>query len=152
MMSSTDRIEKKRLLRAPRDRVWRALTDPAEFGSWFGMRLDAPRFEPRAHVRGRITIPEYAHVVVDMWITKLEPQRLFSYRWHPYAVDPAVDYSKEEPTLVEFVLEDAPGGTLLLASESGFDRIPIARRAEAYRMNTGGWEAQLENIAKHVEG
>jgi len=147
--SSTDRIEKKTLLRAPRSRVWRALTDAEEFGAWFGMRLEGP-FAAGALVRGRITIPGYDHVTLEMSVEKIVPERFFSYRWHPYAVDPAVDYSKEPTTLVEFRLEKIPEGTRLTVVESGFDRIPAHRRDEAFRMNSAGWNGQLENIRRHV--
>ena len=147
----TDRIEKEVVLRAPRARVWRALTDAAEFGTWFGARLEGA-FEAGAALRGRITIPGYEHMTLELWVERIEPQRYFSYRWHPYAIDPAVDYSQEPTTLVEFTLTDAPGGTRLSIVESGFDRIPVSRRAEAWRKNDGGWSAQLRNIERHVGG
>ena len=147
--TSTDRIEKQVVLRAPRARVWRALTDTTEFGQWFGVRLEG-KFVPGAEVRGPITIPGYTHVVMTVTVERVEPQHLFSYRWHPYAVDPKVDYSSEPTTLVEFKLEDFEGGTRLTVVESGFDRLPVARRAEAFRMNDGGWTAQLRNIERHV--
>ena len=99
---------------------------------------------------GRITIKGYENVPMEITIDRVEPERLFSYRWHPYAIDPKVDYSAEPMTLVEFRLEDAPGGTQLTVTESGFDRIPAARRAEAFRMNEGGWASQLRNIERHV--
>jgi uncharacterized protein YndB with AHSA1/START domain len=148
-MSSTDRIEKTILLRAPRTRVWRALTDHREFGAWFRVALDGP-FREGATVRGRITHPGYEHVTMEMQIVRIDPERLFSYRWHPYAVDLAVDYSAEPTTLVEFRLDEVAGGTQLTVVESGFDRIPSARRAEAFRMNEGGWAAQMLNIERHV--
>jgi len=148
-MTTTDRIEKSILLRAPRTRVWRALTDAEEFGTWFRVKLDGP-FQEGATVRGRITYPGYEHLTVEMRIERVEPERLFSYRWHPYAVSPEVDYSAEPMTLVEFRLEAAHGGTLLSVVESGFDRLPSARRAEAFRMNESGWSAQLTNIERHV--
>jgi len=147
--TSTDRIERQIQLRAPRSRVWRALTDPKEFGAWFGVRVDGA-FAPGARVRGNITHKGYEHVVWDITIDRMEPERLFSWRWHPYAVDPKVDYSAETPTLVVFELEDAPGGTLLEVVESGFEQVPLARRAEAYRMNGGGWTQQMKAIEAHV--
>jgi uncharacterized protein YndB with AHSA1/START domain len=146
---STDRIEKQVVLRAPRARVWRALTDTAEFGAWFGARLQG-EFTPRSHVRGRITTPGYEHVTMEIEIERVEPERLLSFRWHPYAVDPKVDYAAEPTTLVEFRLEEAEGGTRLTIVESGFDRIPAGRRAEAFRMNEGGWTQQVQNIERHV--
>ena len=149
MISSTDRIEKKTVLRAPRSRVWRALINPEEFGTWFGVRLDGEFTEGQPMV-GKITIPKYEHLTMEMLIVRIEPEHYFAYRWHPYAIDPSVDYSSEPTTLVEFRLEDAEGGTLLSVTESGFDQIPEARRAEAFRMNDGGWAAQLRNIERHV--
>ena len=148
-VTSTDRIEKRVTLRAPRGRVWRALTAAEEFGSWFRVKLDGA-FTEGATVRGKITIPGYEHVTMEMQIDRIEPERYFSYRWHPYAVDPTVDYSAEPATLVEFTLEEAGGGTVLTIVESGFDRIPVARRAEAFRMNDNGWTGQIKNIERHV--
>jgi uncharacterized protein YndB with AHSA1/START domain len=149
MGSSTDRIEKTIALRAPRTRVWRALTDHEEFGRWFRCKLEGP-FRVGASVKGRITHPGYEHLVMDVTVEKIEPEKLFSFRWHPYAIDPSVDYSQEPTTLVEFSLEETKQGTQLTVVESGFDRIPAARRAEAFRMNSEGWEAQLHNIEQHV--
>jgi uncharacterized protein YndB with AHSA1/START domain len=146
----TDRIEKTTNLRASRSRVWRALTTPQEFGAWFGAQLDAASFKPGARVTGRITTPGYDHLTLEMQIERMEPERVFSYRWHPYAVDPDVDYSAEPSTLVEFVLEDAGDGTELSVTESGFDKIPPERRSIAFRMNEGGWAEQLRNIERYV--
>src|SRR5437773_3402290 len=133
---STDRIEKKVVLRAPRSRVWRAIADAQEFGAWFGVRLEGA-FAPGERLKGQITVPGYEHVTMDITVERVDPERLFSYRWHPYAVDPGVDHSAEPTTLVEFRLEEVAGGTELSVVESGFDRIPVARRAEAFRMNEG---------------
>jgi uncharacterized protein YndB with AHSA1/START domain len=146
---TSDRIEKHIELRAPRSRVWRALTDAKEFGTWFRVELEGP-FAVGRTVRGRITHPGYEHVTMEVVVERIEPETLFSYRWHPYAVDPKVDYSREPSTLVEFRLADVPGGTSLTVVESGFDKLPVGRRDEAFRMNSGGWEAQLKNIEKHV--
>jgi uncharacterized protein YndB with AHSA1/START domain len=147
--SGTDRIERKILLRAPRARVWRALTDSREFGAWFGVELSGT-FAPGARITGRITHKEYEHLTFEMTIERMEPERLFSWRWHPYAIDPKVDYSSEPTTLVAFELAEVRDGTMLTVVESGFDLIPLARRAEAYRMNDQGWEAQLKSIERHV--
>jgi uncharacterized protein YndB with AHSA1/START domain len=147
--SSTDRIERQILLRAARGRVWRALTNSAEFGAWFGVKVEGT-FAPGAHVRGAITHPGYEHVVFDITIERMEPERLFSWRWHPHAVEPGVDYSAEPTTLVVFELADAPGGIMLTVVESGFDRVPLARRALAYRMNGDGWTYQMQAIEAHV--
>jgi uncharacterized protein YndB with AHSA1/START domain len=145
-----NRIEKRIHLRAPRSRVWRALTNSEEFGAWFGAKLNG-EFRPKASVSGPITIKGYDHLTLHIEIESIEPETYFSYRWHPYAVDPDVDYSSEPTTLVEFRLEDVPsGGTALTVVESGFDHIPLERRAKAFEMNDGGWAAQMENIARHV--
>lgn len=148
---NTDRIEKSTVLRAPRSRVWQAVTKAEEFGAWFGVKL-AGSFAPGARVKGRITTPGYDHLSFEMVVERIEPEHLFSYRWHPYAIDPKVDYSSEPMTLCEFTLEDVPEGTRLTIVESGFDRIPAARRAEAFRMNDGGWAGQLGNIERHLAG
>ena len=144
-----NRIEKRLELRAPVSRVWRALTDRREFGQWFRVKLDGP-FVPGQPAHGQITYPGYEHIRWQAVIQKMEPEKLFSFTWHPYAIDPKVDYSKETPTLVEFRLQQIPSGTLLLLSESGFDSIPADRRAEAFRMNDGGWSEQMKNIETHV--
>lgn len=149
MKSNTDRIEKQIELKATPARVWRALTDYKEFGAWFGVKLTGPFVVGKA-TRGNITYPGYEHLVMEVVVQKIETESLFSFTWHPYAVDPKVDYSKETPTLVEFTLEKTPTGTLLRVTESGFDRIPPERRDEAFRMNAGGWEAQMQNIEQHV--
>ena len=145
----TDRIEKKVLLRAPRSRVWRALTDTREFSQWFGVRLTGT-FSPGARLRGPITHKGYEHLTLEMLVERIEPEQYFAYRWHPYAIDSSVDYSQEPTTLVEFRLHEADGGTVLTIVESGFDRIPLARRAEALRMNDQGWTEQTKNIERHV--
>jgi uncharacterized protein YndB with AHSA1/START domain len=149
--TATDRIEKRVLLRAPRARVWRALVDASQFGAWFGVTLQAP-FAEGSTVRGRITHPGYEHLTLEVQVVKIEPERYFAYRWHPYAVDPKADYSDEPTTLVEFRLDDAGTGTALTITESGFDRIPLARRAEAFRMNDTGWSEQVRNLERHVSG
>jgi uncharacterized protein YndB with AHSA1/START domain len=146
---TNDRIEKRIELKAPVSRVWRALTDYREFGEWFRVKLDGP-FVAGEVSRGHITHPGYEHVVWEAVVQKMEPEKLFSFTWHPYAIDPKVDYSKEPPTLVEFRLEKTATGTLLLLTESGFDRIPSGRRDEAFRMDDRGWAEQMKNIEKHV--
>lgn len=160
MTASTDRIEKQVLLKAPRERVWRAISDSREFGSWFGVAFDGP-FVAGASLTGRI-VPTtvdaevaasqkpYEGKAIEITVERIEPPRLFSYRWHPYSVERGVDYSKEPTTLVAFVLEDAPGGTLLTITESGFDRIPAARRTKAYGANEQGWAAQAKLIGKYL--
>lgn len=149
--TSTDQIEKKIALRAPLSRVWRALTDAGEFGAWFGVKLEG-RFAVGERIAGNVTYPGYEHLMMELWVERIEPQTLFSFRWHPYAVDPSIDYSKEPTTLVVFRLEETPEGTALTVVESGFDKVPKERRDEAFRMNTQGWAAQSENIRRHVEG
>jgi uncharacterized protein YndB with AHSA1/START domain len=145
----TDRIETRIELKAPVSRVWRALTDYREFGEWFRVKLDGP-FVAGEISRGHITYPGYEHVVWEAVVQKIEPEKLFSFTWHPYAIDPNKDYSQEAPTLVEFRLEKTPDGTLLLLTESGFDKIPSSRRVEAFRKNDGGWTEQTKNIESHL--
>ena len=149
-VTSTDRIEKKVLLRAPLARVWKALADSEAFGRWFGVKFEGP-FAPGARVQGRITHEAYRDLPFEMTIETMEEERLFSWRWHPGAVDATVDYSSEPSTLVVFELEEVEGGTQLSVVESGFDRIPLARRAEAYRGNDEGWSAQMEAIKGYVD-
>jgi len=148
--NSTDRIEKRFTVNAPRSRVWRALADEKEFGTWFRMSFDRP-FSEGATVFARLTHPGYEHVTLDLVVERIQPERYFSYKWHPYAIDPKSDYTKEPMTLVEFTLEEVKDGTAVTIVESGFDRIPLGRRAEAFRMNEKGWEGQAKNLAKHVE-
>src|SRR5262249_23600419 len=147
---TTDRIEKTVELKAPVSRVWRALTDHREFGTWFRVHVDGP-FVPGQIARGQIAYPGYEHLRWEAVIQKMEPERLVSFTWQPYSVDPNQDYSGEPPTLVEFTLQEIPGGTRLHIVESGFDKIPIKRRDEAFRMNDRGWSSQIGNITQHVE-
>lgn len=151
-MTTSDRIERSILLKAPRSRVWQALTHAPEFGHWFRARLDDQVFAPGRAARGPIAYPGYEHLTMEVVVERMEPEQRFSFRWHPYAVEPGIDYSAEPTTLVEFTLEEAEGGTLLTVVESGFDQIPAARRDEAYRMNSGGWEEQMRNIDTHLAG
>ena len=150
-MSATtaDRIEKKKKLSHPRSRVWRALTDSKEFGSWFGAAFSGP-FEVGARVKGRITHKGYEHLTMELEIERMEPERLISWRWHPGAPEPGGDASEEPTTRVVFELEDVPGGTLLTVVESGFDRYPPARREKAFRENDQGWEVQMGAIEAHL--
>jgi uncharacterized protein YndB with AHSA1/START domain len=147
--AQVDRIEKVAEVRAPVSRVWRALTDHEEFGEWFRVKLDGP-FMPDHISRGRITYPGYEHIKWEAVVKEMQPEQLFSFAWHPYAIDPGVDYSDEPPTLIEFRLEPTQGGTRITLTESGFDKIPIGRRAEAYRMNEQGWSEQMKNIERHL--
>ena len=147
--TDTDRIEKKVQLAAPRSRVWRALTDARQFGEWFRIKLDGEFAEGKT-VRGPILSKGFEHLTIDMLVEKIEPERYFSYRWHPYPIDPKVDYSKEQTTLVEFILEENGGVTDLTIVESGFDNIPLSRRGEAFRMNDKGWEGQARNLERYV--
>jgi uncharacterized protein YndB with AHSA1/START domain len=143
------RIEKRIEIAAPVSRVWQALTDSRQFGEWFLVKLEGP-FVAGRPLAGQITHPGYEHVRMEIVVKAIEPETLFSYTWHPYALDPKVDYTKEEPTLVEFRLQPIAGGTLLIVTESGFDKIPSHRRAEAFRMNENGWAQQVKNIQAYV--
>jgi uncharacterized protein YndB with AHSA1/START domain len=162
MASATDRIEKIVLLRAPRERVWRAISDPKEFGTWFGVEFDGP-FVAGARVTGRIVPTKvdaevakaqapYAGAKFECTIDRVEPMRLFSFRWHPYGVEQGIDYSKEPTTLVTFALEEDPSGTKLTITETGFDRIPLERRAKAFSANAEGWAMQAKLIEKYLAG
>lgn len=160
MATNTDRIEKKVLLRAPRERVWRAISDSKQFGSWFGIEFDAP-FVAGTPIVGKLVpttvdaqVAErqkpYTGFRFEFLVDRIEPMRLFSFRWHPFAMEREVDYSKEPTTLVAFELEEASGGTMLTVTESGFDRIPLERRAKAFAANEGGWTAQVKMIEKYL--
>jgi uncharacterized protein YndB with AHSA1/START domain len=145
----SDRIEKSIEIKAPLDRVWRAVTDHREFGAWFRVAMEGP-FVVGKEARGRITYPGKEHLVMTVTVQRIEPERLFSFTWHPYAIDPDTDYSAEPPTLVEFTLEPIPNGTRLTVVESGFAALPPDRRDLAFRMNDGGWSIQVQNVARHV--
>jgi uncharacterized protein YndB with AHSA1/START domain len=142
-----NRIERHIDLKASPSRVWKALTDHKEFGQWFGCVFEGP-FVTGQTVRGKLNHPSYEQWAIN--VKKMEPERLFSFTWHPYPVDLTIDYSKETPTLVEFTLEAKGSGTHLVVTESGFDKLPADRRLEAFRKNNEGWIEQLENVAKHV--
>ncbi len=157
---STDRIEKKILLNAPRKRIWRALSDSTEFGTWFGMKFDGP-FVPGAVMRGVIVgtkvnaevakaQKEYEGMSGEITIERIEPERLFSFRWHPFAVERGVDYSAEPTTLIVFMLEETPDGVLLTVTESGFDQIPLERRSKAFTANEQGWTMVLKLIEEYL--
>jgi uncharacterized protein YndB with AHSA1/START domain len=146
---SLGRIEKHAHLAAPVSRVWKALTDHREFGAWFGVAVEGP-FKAGEPSRGRLTHPRYTHVVWNAEVVDMKPESLFSFTWHPYGIDPKVDYSQEKPTLVEFRLAAGPAGSHLVIVESGFDDVPAPRRAEAFRMNDGGWTVQTENLAAYL--
>ncbi len=166
MATNTDRIEKRVLLRAPRERVWRAISDSKQFGSWFGVQFDGP-FAAGKKMSARI-VPTTVDAEVaksqkpyqgfrfEISVERVEPMRLFSFRWHPFAVDPGVDYSKEPGTLVAFELDEVSGGTMLTVTESGFDKIPLERRAKAFASTEQGWAVQMKLIEKylalHAEG
>lgn len=148
---STDRIEKHIDLKAPQARVWQAISDAPEFGRWFGANLEGQAFAPGRVARGAITYPGYEHLTMEVQVVDVDPPRRLAFHWHPYAVEPGVDYRDEPPTLVEFTLVATPGGTRLTVVESGFDRLPAHRRDLAFRMNEGGWAAQMDNVARHVD-
>jgi uncharacterized protein YndB with AHSA1/START domain len=170
MNDVTDRIEKQIVLRSPRSRVWRAIADSQEFGAWFGVELDGPWIAGMP-IKGRFK-GEFSQEMIDEWLKELglppspvakvlpevfcvvdaiEPEHRFAFRWIPFGIDAGIDPETEPKTLVEFHLSDEGDGTLLKVVESGFDAVPSARRKRAFLMNTGGWEAQLENIAKHLD-
>jgi uncharacterized protein YndB with AHSA1/START domain len=145
----SNQVEKKIEIKAPVSRVWQALTDYREFGEWFRVKLDGP-FVAGEVSRGHMTYPGYEHSKWEVVVKQIVPERLFSYTWHPYALDQSRDYSQETPTLVEFRLEKTVNGTLLTVTESGFDKVPQDRRDEAYRANDNGWSIQVKNIEEYL--
>jgi uncharacterized protein YndB with AHSA1/START domain len=145
-----DTIVKEVVIKAPRSRVWKAIADKSEFGNWFGVKFTGEAFVPGETVSGNITYPGYEHLLMDIDVVDVEPETRLSYKWHPNATDPNYDYSSEPRTLVVFTLQDADGGTKLRIVESGFDAIPLHRRAEAYKSNDGGWTGQTERIDRYV--
>jgi uncharacterized protein YndB with AHSA1/START domain len=147
---STDRIEKSVFLQAPRARVWRALSNVEEFGDWFGVKLNGS-FAPGARLSGKVTHKGYENYPFEFTIDRIEPERKLSWHWHPNAVDPKTNYSTEPKTLVVFELEDAPGGTNLTVTESGFDKLPSSRRNDAYQGNEKGWIMQMDSIQQHIK-
>lgn len=159
-MGTTDRIEKQIFLRAPQEKVWHAISDAAQFGSWFGIEFDGG-FTRGKQITGRIkptTVDpavaqmqeNYRGKPVSFFVERIEPMNLFSFRWHPFANDESIDYSKEPATLVTFTLEPAEDGTMLTVVESGFDALPIARRAEAFEANKKGWSLQVQLIEEYL--
>ena len=160
MISSSDRIEKRVLLRASQERVWHAISDAVEFGRWFGMEVNGS-FAAGTPVTGRIrptladaevakSQAKYAGMALVLYVNRIEPMTVFSFRWHPFAIDSSVDYSNEPMTLVTFTLEPAEDGTLLTVVESGFDAIPLDRRVDAFEADEEGWDAQLQLIEKYL--
>jgi uncharacterized protein YndB with AHSA1/START domain len=146
-----DKIERQIEIAAPLAKVWRALTDAKQFGEWFLVKLEGP-FVAGQSVGGQLTFPGYEHIRMEVVVKAIEPETYFSYTWHPYAVDPSMDYSQETPTLVEFRLKETAGGkTLLTVTESGFENIPSARRTKAFLSNENGWRQQMENLTAYVD-
>ncbi|CAI8766830.1 SRPBCC family protein [Pseudomonas sp. IT-P294] len=151
MNPASDRIERKILLKVPRSKVWRVVANAEAFGQWFGVSLEGKRFVAGEWTQGQITYPGYEHLLWNVLVERVEPERVFSFRWHPYAVEPEVDYSQEPTTLVKFELEDMDDGTLLKVTESGFDHIPQSRRLKAFRMDSRGWDEQMNNIEEFLK-
>ncbi|RON38070.1 vanillate O-demethylase oxidoreductase VanB [Pseudomonas frederiksbergensis] len=151
MNPASDRIERKILLKAPRSHVWRVVANAEAFGQWFGVSLEGKRFVAGEWTQGQITYPGYEHLLWNVLVERVEPERVFSFRWHPFAVEPGYDYSQEPTTLVLFELEDMDHGTLLKVAESGFDHIPQERRLKAFRMDSRGWDEQMSNIEEFLK-
>lgn len=160
MDDNSDRIVKKVVLDAPLERVWRAITEARRFGTWFGVEFDG-EFEPGTRLVGRIVPTRVDPIIAKAQaphagmefvcdVERIEPMRLFSFRWHPYAIEPGADYASEPMTLIEFELEALQDRTHLTITESGFERVPPARRAEAYASNDQGWHEQSKLIAKYL--
>ena len=150
MNPASDRIQRKILLRTPRSQVWRVIAHAEAFGQWFGVALEGKRFVAGEWTQGQITYPGYEHLLWNVLVERVEPERVFSFRWHPYAVNPNIDYSQEPTTLVRFELQDYEDGTLLKVSESGFAHIPDVRQKEAYYMDSRGWEEQLSRLEQFL--
>src|SRR5882762_5601274 len=157
----TDRVEKKILLHAPLPRVWQAVSDATEFGTWFGVKFDGP-FTAGARMRGTLVgtavdadvakaQKQYEGIPFEITVDRIEPERLFSFRWHPNAVEEGVDYSGEPTTLVVFSLNEVDKGVMLTITESGFDQIPLARRTEAFTANENGWSIVVNLIDKYLD-
>ena len=160
MTSSTDQIVKEIVIKAPQEKVWRAISNAREFGEWFGVEFDG-EFAPGKPISGRITPTKVDPAVAEIQkshagfpftivVDRIDPMHTFSYRWHPFAIDPDVDYSKESMTLVTFALEPSNGGTKLRLTESGFDSIPLDRRADAFEANEEGWTMQMQLVEKYL--
>jgi len=158
---SNDHIEKQILLHASLPRVWRAPADTKEFGAWFGVKFDAP-FTAGARMRGTLVgtavdadvakaQKQYEGIPFEITVDRIEPERLFSFRWHPNAVEEGVDYSGEPTTLVVFSLNEVDKGVMLTITESGFDQIPLARRTEAFTANEKGWSIVVNLIDKYLD-
>jgi uncharacterized protein YndB with AHSA1/START domain len=150
MNASNDRIERKVLIKSTRARVWRAVSNAAEFGDWFGVDFKGKSFVAGKPVQGKITYPGYEHLTMEVVVEQVVPERLLSFRWHPAAIDPTLDYASEPMTLVVFELEEVEGGIMLSVVESGLNKIPLERRATVFRLNSSGWDEQMENIKKYV--
>ena len=150
MNTATNSIERQIHIHAPRSKVWHALADAESFGDWFGVALKGKHFAAGQPIEGQITYPGYEHIVWRVVVDRIEPERLLSFHWHPFAIDPNVDYSHETPTLVCFELEETGAGTLLRLVETGFDQIPPSRRLDAFRANNNGWDEQMTNIEAYV--
>jgi uncharacterized protein YndB with AHSA1/START domain len=150
MNTSNDRIERKVLIKSTRARVWRAVSNAAEFGDWFGVDFKGKAFVAGKPVQGKITYPGYEHLTMEVMIEQVVPERLLSFHWHPAAIDPTVDYSSEPMSRVVFELEEVEGGIMLSVVESGLDKIPLERRATVFRLNSSGWDEQMENIKRYV--
>lgn len=157
---NTDRIEKSILLHASRERVWKAISDSASFGVWFGVEFDGP-FIAGAPLNGRIVPTKvdaelaklqepFTGFPFQILVDRIEPMTRFAFRWHPFAIDRNHDYSQEPMTVVTFELAEAQGGTLLTITESGFDQIPLERRAQAFKANDGGWTHQTALVEKYL--
>jgi uncharacterized protein YndB with AHSA1/START domain len=156
-----ERIVKNVIIRAPRERVWKALTDSQEFGRWFGAQFDGPFVAGRS-VRGRIAPSEvatpeeiashpYLGKPMVFQIERIEPPHRFSYRWQPLEGRDNPETFNGPSTLVEFTLDETNEGTRLTVTESGFSSIPTARRKSAYESHEGGWSVQVQRVRVHIE-
>lgn len=148
MTNQQNSIERQIEIKAPVAKVWEALTDAKLFGQWFKVELHSP-FVAGQTTKGR-NVSKGFEMDMEFIVKEIKPKSYFAYAWTPFPMDRNFDYSKEEPTLVEFFLESSAVGTVLKVKESGFNKVTASRRAEAFKMHTGGWEAQLKNIEKFL--
>lgn len=148
--ADTNRIDRTIDVNAPPDRVWRALTTAADLATWFHVRIEG-EIAPGSEVWMTSTSPGYEGQRFLVRVTEMTPPRRFAWQWHPGAVDPAIDYSKEPWTTVTFTLEPSGGGTRLSVSETGFNEISVARRAKVFADNSGGWTEVIVWIQQHAD-
>jgi len=148
--SASSTVERSTLVRAPRSRVWQALTSIQEFSKWFCVKDADGEFTPGARLRMVSTheCGKGEEFFVD--VVKMEAPETFSWRWTPGSKQPGEDTSSEPMTLVEFRLKEVEGGTLVTVTESGFDKLSLTRRIRVFEQNDKGWEIQLASLTRYA--